>query len=133
MSESKSDELRRLAQAVVDAWEEPAHMAYCHMKARELAGGINEPDAGLSVYSARALIAALDDATAQGEARGYARAMREVEAHAEATALKHRAEIERGLVTSGRVRGGRALHEGANNALHTIAEWARARAEVPRG
>jgi len=125
MTESKADELRRLA---------PWTTIECDM-----CGSMHHATrAGGRVVAADTLLLCdgcegHEQGRAAGDAEGYARAMREVEAHAEATALKHRAEIERGLVTSGRVRGGRALHEGANNALHTIAEWARARAEVPRG
>jgi hypothetical protein len=129
-------DLRTLAQAVVDASEmyhgersasvgrDRAVIADCYTRLRDAgealghALGCDAPE-----WVARAILAALNAERAQG----YARAMREVVAHAEATALGRRVAIQNGMVTGKRVPGGRALHDGANNALHAVADWARER------
>lgn len=66
-------DLRTLAQAVVDAWELPAHMHKVYDALAALGAALGDVD-DLSVDAARAILAALDAADAQG----YARAMGEV-------------------------------------------------------
>lgn len=70
MIESKADELRRLAQAVVDAWE--AWRVASGERAESLARNALDRAvcaAGFTVNECRTILAALADATAQGEAR----------------------------------------------------------------
>ena len=83
-------DLRTLAQAVVSAYEtydgeraasvgrDYTVIADCRRRyyavCKALGGALDDPDAGLSVHGARAILAALDAA----EAQGYARAMGEV-------------------------------------------------------
>lgn len=83
-------DLRTLAQAVVSAYEtydgeraasvgrDYTVIADCRRRyyavCKALGGALDDPDAGLSVHGARAILAALDAAYAQG----YARAMGEV-------------------------------------------------------
>ena len=85
-----ADDLRTLAQAVVSAYEtydgeraasvgrDYTVIADCRRRyyavCKALGGALDDPDAGLSVHGARAILAALDAERAQG----YARAMGEV-------------------------------------------------------
>lgn len=110
MTESKADELRRLVQAVVDAWDaldraNPARAGFRMHNALDRAVSA----AGFTAHESRVILAALDDAVAQGRAagdvEGYARAMREVAEFGDSDPCP----------------------------ICKIAEWARARAEVPRG
>lgn len=90
-------DLRTLAQAVVSAYEtydgeraasvgrDYTVIADCRRRyyavCKALGGALDDPDAGLSVHGARAILAALDAAYAQG----YARAMGEVVERCEST------------------------------------------------
>ena len=109
-------DLRTLAQAVVSAYEtydgeraasvgrDYTVIADCRRRyyavCKALGGALDDPDAGLSVHGARAILAALDAAYAQG----YARAMGEVVEHlnslsdaAVATYQEHRTDYADGF------------------------------------
>ena len=83
-----ADDLRTLAQAVVSAYEtydgeraasvgrDYTVIADCRRRyyavCKALGGALDDPDAGLSVHGARAILAALDAADAAGHQRGHA-------------------------------------------------------------
>lgn len=119
-------DLRTLAQAVVSAYEtydgeraasvgrDYTVIADCRRRyyavCKALGGALDDPDAGLSVHGARAILAALDAAYAQG----YARAMGEVVERCEAGMSHH------GGYLSPRSRG-------LYHAFEDVADWARER------
>jgi len=119
-------DLRTLAQAVVSAYEtydgeraasvgrDYTVIADCRRRyyavCKALGGALDDPDAGLSVHGARAILAALDAADAQG----YARAMGEVVERCEAGMSHH------GGYLSPRSRG-------LYHAFEDVADWARER------
>ena len=119
-------DLRTLAQAVVSAYEtydgeraasvgrDYTVIADCRRRyyavCKALGGALDDPDAGLSVHGARAILAALDAERAQG----YARAMGEVVERCEAGMSHH------GGYLSPRSRG-------LYHAFEDVADWARER------
>ena len=121
-----ADDLRTLAQAVVSAYEtydgeraasvgrDYTVIADCRRRyyavCKALGGALDDPDAGLSVHGARAILAALDAERAQG----YARAMGEVVERCEAGMSHH------GGYLSPRSRG-------LYHAFEDVADWARER------
>ena len=127
-----ADDLRTLAQAVVSAYEtydgeraasvgrDYTVIADCRRRyyavCKALGGALDDPDAGLSVHGARAILAALDAERAQG----YARAMGEVVERCEAGMSHH------GGYLSPRSRG-------VYHAFEDVADWARERLPAAAG
>jgi len=125
-------DLRTLAQAVVSAYEtydgeraasvgrDYTVIADCRRRyyavCKALGGALDDPDAGLSVHGARAILAALDAAYAQG----YARAMGEVVERCEAGMSHH------GGYLSPRSRG-------VYHAFEDVADWAHERLPAAAG
>lgn len=103
-----SDDLRTLAQAVVSAYEtydgeraasvgrDYTVIADCRRRyyavCKALGGALDDPDAGLSVHGARAILAALDAAYAQGYARAMGEVVAEVQTRTEAAVSSYYAD-----------------------------------------
>ena len=132
MAESKADELRRLAQAVADTWDAipPSAMGVAYLCAQRsyddaerdlerLLRGCNMSDADAA---SRVILAALDDATAQGRAD----MLREVIAELTALAADEEATLEEPAGQANFVHH-QGVAMGAERAL------ARVQGMVPRG